>query len=64
MVVCWHRQAERQGRWPHVGEGKLGWRPVASQEGWAERMENEVGPTGLTSQKGGSVSIRLKWSLS
>jgi hypothetical protein len=21
MVGCWRRQAERQGRWPRVGEG-------------------------------------------
>jgi hypothetical protein len=27
-------------------------------------MENEVGSAGLTSQKGGSVRVRLKWSLS
>jgi hypothetical protein len=42
----------------------LGWQPSSSQDRWAKRMENEVGPAGRTSQKGGTVRVRFNWSLS
>jgi hypothetical protein len=58
------RKAERRGRWPSGEERKLVWRPAASRERWAVHIENEVGPDGRTSQKGGSVRVRFKWSLS